>query len=267
MNLRFLAIIASLVMLFSLVPTAAFAQKGADATPVVPPAAPTAAAKPAAPVPTAAAKPAAVAQAPAAQPRQAQQAVTIACNDDAAAQAATGVNVQGIGTEDCGWVKRKSPQAEPAVCPVGFVCTLHEGNDPNSGEVVFQVGRGQQVGIIAGTFRQVNGYKPGDAVYNPCQLYANELAWGHSRNPKYDTFYRPGPGDPVCPGALLASGSITIQSVPAAPVVAAPMAPASGPAPVGDTSSAVNNTSQLDQLIKQLMTLLLLQLMQQMQRP
>lgn len=100
----------------------------------------------------------------------------------ASAKEATGVDVQRISTEACGFVWRAVPKAETkAVCPNNMVCTLHLSNDRK----VVVKGDGTQYFIVAGTFRMVSAYPLDDAVRDVCQLLKNEQANGAREVPSF----------------------------------------------------------------------------------
>lgn len=98
------------------------------------------------------------------------------------AKAATGVDVQRIGTEPCGFVWRAVDKAtENAVCPKNMVCTFHLSTDKK----VVVKGNGKSYSIVAGTFRIASAYPLDDAVRYPCRLLAKEQAFGASENPSF----------------------------------------------------------------------------------
>lgn len=93
----------------------------------------------------------------------------------------TGVDVQRVDTEPATWTWRAVDLAStPATCPVGFVCTVDLG-----GKVLVYEGRAN-TGIVAGTFRHVCEFDPGDAVTKPCALLAKEQEFGASETPSFE---------------------------------------------------------------------------------
>lgn len=101
----------------------------------------------------------------------------------ASAKEATGVDVQRIGTEACGFVWRGVNLAsETANCPANMVCTFHLTDDR---KVVVQ-GDGSSYEIVAGTFRVASAYPLEDAVRDVCRLLAKEQAFGASEVPSFE---------------------------------------------------------------------------------
>ncbi len=100
----------------------------------------------------------------------------------AAAKTATGVDVQRISTEACGFVWRAVPKAtEQAICPPNMVCTLHLSDDRK----VVVKGDGSQYSIVAGTFRVISAYPLDDAVRDVCRLLAKEQENGRREVPSF----------------------------------------------------------------------------------
>lgn len=101
------------------------------------------------------------------------------------AKEALGLDVQRLRTEASSFVWRSVPNAVSAICPNGWVCTLHLA----SGEIKVFLGDGTKYQIVAGTFRNVESkaYPAGDAVYGvpPCELLAKEQAFGASEIPSF----------------------------------------------------------------------------------
>lgn len=96
----------------------------------------------------------------------------------------TGVDLQKIGTEECGFVWRGVPEAsESAVCPFGWICTMHLF----SGRIEVFVGDGQVREIVAGTFRK------GKA--DACEILKKEQVFGATQEPSFLVF----PGNITCP--------------------------------------------------------------------
>jgi hypothetical protein len=109
------------------------------------------------------------------------------CKNDAWAKSQLGVDVQGIGGEDCGWVIRTSQLGSVRVtCPVNWTCTLALVDETVK---VFR-GDGSTHQATAGTLRYAPGYRSGDAVREnpPCTLLRKEHAFGQSRNPAFPVF-------------------------------------------------------------------------------
>lgn len=107
-------------------------------------------------------------------------------------QTAIGLSVVRVGTEFCTWVWRSVPKEPgdpptrlglivPATLPTGFIITVHRDDN----RILVVLGTGQKMMIKGATFRFVNGFPPGDAVYSPCQLLAKERAFGQSERPSF----------------------------------------------------------------------------------
>lgn len=120
---------------------------------------------------------------PAAPPPSApptQPIVSTACPETGTAQVAIGLSVVRLGTEACAWTWRSVPAFFEANVPQGYIATLHLLDD----RVVVTDSPGKQV-IKAGTFRFINGYPAGDAVYDRCQLLKKEKAFGQQERPSF----------------------------------------------------------------------------------
>lgn len=110
------------------------------------------------------------------------QLVSVCDFTTASAKEATGVDVQRIGTEACGWVWRAVDKASVnAVCPENMVCTFHLSNDKK----VVVKGNGKSYSIVAGTFRIASAYPLDDAVRDVCRLLAKEQAFGAAEVPSF----------------------------------------------------------------------------------
>jgi hypothetical protein len=114
------------------------------------------------------------------------------CPTTAEAKEAIGIDVQRLATEPCAFVWRGSDKAEEvAVCPAGWICTLHV---QNAGVFVYD-GYSKSDGIVAGTFRMQSGYPSNDAVNDRCELFRKEQAFGASETPAFEVE----PGNFSCP--------------------------------------------------------------------
>jgi len=123
---------------------------------------------------------------------------TIQCpNTTEEAKQLFGVDIQRIGTESCGWVWRGKPSSHIATCPSGYVCTWDIVNDIT----VVHLGINQTANIYAGTWRLINAYPVGDAVYDTCALYAKEKDFGQREIPSFEVRFQsvPGVGPQSCP--------------------------------------------------------------------
>lgn len=103
--------------------------------------------------------------------------------DVGAVQALIGLNVVCLGTEYDAYTWRSVPIAVDAICPSGWVCTLHL---KDGDRVVVVEGNGTKYNIVAGTFRRKSGYPSGDGVHNACELLRKEQVFGASQTPKFD---------------------------------------------------------------------------------
>ncbi len=107
------------------------------------------------------------------------------------AKTATGVDVQRISTEPCGWTWRAVPKASvQAICPDNMVCTFDLGD-----KVIVAKGDGVDYSIVAGTWRLVSAYPLTDAVRDVCRLLKKEQANGAREIPAFEVFA----GNFTCP--------------------------------------------------------------------
>lgn len=115
-------------------------------------------------------------------PLQPQDQLMSVCDFTTAnAKTATGVDVQRISTESCGFVWRAVPKATTtAYCPVNMICTLDLGS-----KVVVVKGDGSKYSIVAGTFRIASAYPLDDAVRDACRLLAKEQQNGRNEVPSF----------------------------------------------------------------------------------
>ena len=137
-------------------------------------------------------------QAPVVETTEEPVVETIQCpNTTEEAKQLFGVDIQRIGTESCGWVWRGKPSSHIATCPSGYVCTWDIVNDIT----VVHLGINQTANIYAGTWRLINAYPVGDAVYDTCALYAKEKDFGQREIPSFEVRFQsvPGVGPQSCP--------------------------------------------------------------------
>lgn len=142
--------------------------------------------------------------------------VSDSCMTTGEAQDVIGVNVQRLGTEACAWVWRAvSLASTTAECPKDFVCTFDTGDG-------VKVYVGPFMGsIVAGTWRQVEAYPAGDAVFEPCTLLAKEQAFGFAEVPSFLVVA----GNFSCAQAIAPASATPAASAPT-PASAAPAAQA-----------------------------------------
>jgi hypothetical protein len=120
---------------------------------------------------------------PQGQPPSVGGQFSLGCGDKdvGAVQNLIGISVVCLGTEFDAYTWRSVPIAVAAICPQGWICTLHLQND----RIVVVQGDGSKYAIKAGTFRRLAGYPEGDSVHNACALLVKEQTFGASQTPSF----------------------------------------------------------------------------------